>query len=89
MRYAGMILAIGVLAASGCYVVEYAYYPEDDGYYYSGEYYPQRTVVRYYSPLEPLVDLAILGAVLHGWGHWSPRYHRSVPSRYPSYRIRR
>jgi hypothetical protein len=81
-----VVLVLAALLASGCYMVEYRYDPYYDDYY--GEpCYPSRTVVRYYSPIEPLVDMAILGAALYGWNHWRPRYY-SAPS-YRPYRIRR
>ena len=90
-----ILLTLAGLLAGGCYMVEYNYDPYYDSYqggsyydsYRGGSYYPARTVT-YYSPLEPILDLAILGAVLHGWGHWQPRYHRRAPS-YPSFRVRR
>ena len=76
------------LLTSGCYVVDYRhdYYhdPYDETYY---RYYPGYPVVHHYSPIEALVDIAILGAVLHNWGNWrSGRYH--APS-YPHNRLRR
>lgn len=89
MRSVVLMAALVGLLVSGCYVVDYryGYYndPYDEAYYpydYSG--YP---VVRYHSPIEPLVDLAILGAVLHGWSHWGSRHHYA-PSYQPG-RIRR
>lgn len=86
MRVGLIILLVGVgLLTSGCYVMEYNYDPYYDGYY-DGPSYPSRSTVRYYSPIEPLVDLAILGAVLYGWHHWTPRYHHAPA---PRFRVRR
>jgi hypothetical protein len=86
MRYFVIMAVLGALLASGCYVMEYSYDPYYDGYY-SDHYYPTRTAVRYYSPIEPLVDMAILGAALYGLSRWSPR-HYHAPS-YRPYRVRR
>ena len=79
-----VLLVLMGLLVSGCYVMEYRYDPYYDGYYGERPY----PVVRYFSPLEPLVDLAILGAVLYGWSRWSPRRHYYTPSQ-GSYRVRR
>ena len=86
-----ILLAVGILCAAlgatGCYMVEYAYDPYYDGYYYEGYRSPSYPVVRYYSPLEPVVDLIILGAMLHNWGDCRPRCY--APSYSPVRRIRR
>ena len=86
------VLTAAGLFVGGCYVMEYNYDPYYDGYY-SDSYYPSRSAVRYYSPVEPLLDLAVLGAVLYGWHNWTPRYHRAPSYRYapssPVSRIRR
>jgi hypothetical protein len=81
MRYFILVVLLASLAVSGCYMVEYRYdtcYDE-----YGTPYQRPYATVRYYSPLEPIVDLAILGAVLHGWGHGGYHY---APS---GYRLRR
>jgi hypothetical protein len=83
-----LVLAVASILITGCYVPGYY----DDYYYgyrgdYEGSYYPRYPAVEYYSPVKPIVDLAILGAVLYGWSHWHPRYYRAPSS--GGYRIRR
>ncbi len=89
MRHVLLAAVLAGLLTSGCYVVDYRYdyYGDPYGETYDG-YYPRYPVVRHYSPIEPLIDLAILGAVLHGWSHWRPRGYYHAPS-YPGNRIRR
>jgi len=86
MRAFMIILLFPAILACGCYVVEYRYDPYHDGYYGSSGYCDSPSV-RYYSPVEPLVDLAILGAAIYTWNHWQPRRCYAPPSRYS--RIRR
>jgi hypothetical protein len=89
MRPVLIVAILAGLLASGCYVVDYRYDYYHDPYdeAYDGYYHRSYPVVRYHSPIEPLIDLAILGAVLHGWSHWRPRSY-CAPS-YPHGRIRR
>ena len=88
MRPVLIVITLAGLLASGCYVVDYRYDyyhdPYDETY---DRYYPAYPVVHHYSPIEALVDIAILGAVLHNWGHWRSRSYRA-PS-YHNNRLRR
>jgi len=87
MRCLVIFMVLAALLASGCYMVEYRYDPYYDDYY-GGDYYPSYPEARYYSPIEPLVDMAIFGAALYGLSRWGPR-HRSYAPSYPDSRIRR
>jgi hypothetical protein len=89
MRPVLLVTVFAGLLVSGCYVVDYRYDYYNDPYdeAYDQYYHPGYPAVRYYSPIEPLVDLAILGVVLHGWHHWGTEHYHASP--HQSHRIQR